>query len=296
VSVEAPEYNQTKYDSVADAYDELYSRHVGEPNLRLDRGLRLRAGERVADIACGTGVYTVEMAKAVSPGETVGVDLSERMLTAARERVREAGLDLTLVHARAEDFIAAAPAASFDVVSLRFALAYIDWRTVLPQTARLLRPGGRVGVLTSTTGSIPQFYRLFRQFRSSVEPAWKLFNHMGRSVGDTVKLYRQLRSTFAGGDFITVPDSAEILAAQLERGGLRTREAWTDRVRLWFDSGMDVVAWMHASGYVTHHSLQLVDEATLRFLEELFAEGLEGFRERQGIPLDLVMAGVVAER
>jgi ubiquinone/menaquinone biosynthesis C-methylase UbiE len=296
VSAEAPVYAQTRYDSVAYAYDELYGQHVSGPSLRLDEGLRLRAGERVADLACGTGLHTVQMARAVAPGETVGVDFSEGMLSAARERARAAGVALTLVNARAEDFIASAPGGTFDVVTMRFVLAYLDWRAVVPRTSRLLRPGGRIGVLTSTTGSIPQFYRLFRHFRSSIEPAWKLFNHMGRSVGDTLKMYRQLRTTFANGDFITVPDSSEVLARYLERGGLTTVEAWTDRVRLWFDSGTDVVTWMHASGYVTHNSLDEVGPDAVRFLESIFADGLEDFREPQGIPLDLVMAGVVARR
>src|SRR5204862_4150472 len=113
--------------------------------------LDLRRGDRVADLACGTGVYTLEMARLSDPGEVVAVDNSEGMLAAARERLENEGYPVSLVHARAEDFIARTPPSSFDVVSLRFALAYIDWREVLPMVGRLLRPGGRVGVLTSVT-------------------------------------------------------------------------------------------------------------------------------------------------
>jgi hypothetical protein len=56
------------------------------------------------------------------------------------------------------------------------------------------------------------------------------------------------------------------------------------------------VNWLRASGYATHDSLDLVGPHAARFLEDLFAGGMEGFREARGVPLDLVVAGVVAEK
>jgi hypothetical protein len=160
----------------------------------------------------------------------------------------------------------------------------------------MVRPGGRVGVLTNTTASVPQFYKLFDQYRGSFDVAWKLFKHFRKSFGEAWKIYWQLRDTFGDGSFISVPDSAEIVAGRLAEGGLTPVETWTDHIRLWFKSGEEAVAWMEESGYATHTKLQHVSPDTLRFLEALFAEGLEGFREPQGIPLDFVIAGVVARR
>jgi ubiquinone/menaquinone biosynthesis C-methylase UbiE len=282
VAIRSPEYAQSTYDRVAG------------PNARLTRGLRLQRGERVADLACGTGLNTLEMARLVEPGEVVGVDYSEGMLASARERAEAQGLSLTLVHARAEDYIASAPARSLDAVSLRFALAYLDWHEVLPRIGRTLRPGGRAGVLTSLSSSIPQFAELYNKFRKSPEPAWKLFQHMGRSIGDTWRLYRKLRETFGEPRFIAVPDNVEQVAERLRHGGLVTSEAWTETIRLWFETGDEAVAWMEDSGYVTHDSLQHVEPVAMRFLERLFARGMETFREPRGIPLDLVVVGVVA--
>ena len=85
MAVDSPGFTQATYDKVADAYDDLWGRHVREPNARLTRALDLKRGERVADLACGTGLFTVAMARAVAPGEVVGVDVSEGML-AARPR------------------------------------------------------------------------------------------------------------------------------------------------------------------------------------------------------------------
>jgi ubiquinone/menaquinone biosynthesis C-methylase UbiE len=296
LAVDSPEFTQATYDKVADAYDDLWSRHVAEPNARLTRALGLERGERVADLACGTGLFTVAMAGAVAPGEVVGVDVSEGMLAAAQKRAEAQGLSLTLDQDKIEDFVAGAAPASFDVVSLRFALAYIDWDRVLPGIGAMVKPGGRVGVLTNTTASVPQFYKLFDHYRGSFDAAWKLFKHFRKSFGDAWKIYWRLRDTFGDGGFISVPDSAETVAERLARGGLTPMDTWTDRIRLWFQSGEEAVAWMEESGYATHPSLEHVGPETLRFLEVLFAEGLEGFRERQGIPLDFVIAGVVARK
>ena len=53
---------------------------------------------------------------------------------------------------------------------------------------------------------------------------------------------------------------------------------------------------MHASGYVTHSTLEHLDPITMEFLGSLFAAGLETYRQRRGVPLDLVVGAVVAEK
>ena len=281
---------------MADSYDDLWSPNVVVPNARLTEALRIGPGDRIADLACGTGIYTLDMASRNAPGEVVAVDYSEGMLAAARARAEAAGYSLTLVHARAEEFIASSAPASFDVVSLRFVLAYIDWRAVLPRTGRLLRAGGRVGVLTSVTSSVPQFYQLYDRFRGSFEPVWKLYKHNRRDIPETWRMFRTLRETFADGRFIAVPDSADTVARLLAAGGLVAADKWTVTIRLWFESGAAAVHWIRNTGYAAHPALDHVGPRAVRFLEDLFAAGMETFREPEGVPLDLVIAGVVAFR
>ena len=114
--------------------------------------------------------------------------------------------------------MARAQPASFDVVSLRFALAYIDWDHVFPRIGAMVRPGGRVGVLTNTTASVPQFYKLFDQYRGSFDAAWKLFKHfrevLRRGLEDLLAAAGHLRRR----RFISVPDSAETMAERLAAG------------------------------------------------------------------------------
>ena len=281
---------------MAGTYDDLWSPNVLAPNLRLTDGLRLEPGQRVADLACGTGVDTLEMARRVAPGQMVAVDYSEGMLAAARERLQAEGLEASLVHAKIEDFIQRTAPASFDVVSLRFTLAYVDWREVLPRTGRILKTGGRLGVLTSLSRSVPQLYACFDRFRKSIDPAWRLFKHTGKDIGQTFKTFKRLRETFADGAFIVVPQSADEVAGYLAAGGLVPTDTWTETIRMWFNSGESAVEWARGSGYATHPALDHVGADSQRFLSQLFADGLEKFREERGIPIDLVVAGVIGER
>ena len=59
----------------------------------LDR-IGISAGERVLEVGCGPGVYTVQAARRLEPdGQLIAVDLQREMVERASERVREAGLD-----------------------------------------------------------------------------------------------------------------------------------------------------------------------------------------------------------
>ena len=261
---------QATYDRVAARYDDLWSRNVRTPNDRLTRALGLRRGERIVDLACGSGAATLPMMRLVAPGETVAVDPSEGMLSLARERALAEGLTLTAVQAKAEDFIAAAPAASFDVVSMRFALAYLDWQHVLPSIGRLLRSGGRFGLLTSLATSAPQALTIYHRLAESMD----------------VKP-------------VALPTPAAIGPVEdlLARGGLRIEDRWPHNFRLWFESGAAATRWLLDTGYIAHPALAGLEGEVLDRLIDLFGSHLEDeYREDEGVPLDFFLAGVLARR
>jgi ubiquinone/menaquinone biosynthesis C-methylase UbiE len=270
VAVKSAEHAQQTYDRVAAAYDDLWVHHVAEPNAKLTKGMSLKRGERVADLACGTGAFTLDMARIVAPGEMVGVDYSQGMLDAAQERVQGEGVRCTWVHSKAEDFALAVRPESFDAVSVRFILAYVDWHHFLPSLGRMVGPGGRVAVLTSLSNSIPQATAIYQQF-------------MG-AFGETDVIVAP------------VPEKVEQVADLLAQGGLTPIDTWTYRVRLWFADGLQATSWLKESGYATHPSLGEVAPEALQMIEQIFAAGLEANREAQGIPLDLFVAGVIAVR
>jgi ubiquinone/menaquinone biosynthesis C-methylase UbiE len=102
-------------------------------------------GERVLDIACGTGLVTLQAAKTVGPtGHVMGVDLSEKMVNYARHQARESGLvHVTFERMDAENLTL--PDSSVDVVLCCLGLMYLpEPERAMCEMRRILRPGGRV--------------------------------------------------------------------------------------------------------------------------------------------------------
>lgn len=108
----------------------------------------LRPGERVLDVATGTGDLAVLAAAATGPeGQVVGVDSCAAMLEVARRRQHEA-IDFHEGDAMDLPF----QDASFDVVTIGFGLRNVaDRAQALRESRRVLRPSGRLMVLDFST-------------------------------------------------------------------------------------------------------------------------------------------------
>ncbi|WP_029420297.1 demethylmenaquinone methyltransferase [Alicyclobacillus macrosporangiidus] len=111
------------------------------------RHTHLRRGGRAIDVACGTGDWTLSLAKAVGPeGHVVGLDFCKEMLDVAQEKMERRGYSpkqVTLVEGDAMDL--PFEDNSFDVATIGFALRNVpDVLTVLREMARVVKPGGQV--------------------------------------------------------------------------------------------------------------------------------------------------------
>jgi 2-polyprenyl-3-methyl-5-hydroxy-6-metoxy-1,4-benzoquinol methylase len=96
-------------------------------------------GLKVLEIGCGAGQLSIKLAK--HGARVVALDISERQLAHARKAVSAAEVAVELVWASADRTPLASQ--SFDVVcSDHGALTYADPRDVIPEAARLLKPGG----------------------------------------------------------------------------------------------------------------------------------------------------------
>ena len=116
---------------------------MGPPVLAL---LAPKAGERILDLGCGTGVWAEEMVRRGC--EVVGVDTNPRAVEAAKAR----GVDARPINAEALPF-----SDEFDAV---FSNASLHWmrhpRRVIACVARALKSGGRfVGSVARKTMSEP---------------------------------------------------------------------------------------------------------------------------------------------
>jgi SAM-dependent methyltransferase len=107
----------------------------------------LRPGERVLDLGSGGGIDVILSARRVGPtGRAIGLDMTDEMLELARRNATEAGVDnVEFVRGTIESI--PLPAASVDVVISNCVINLAaDKAAVFREIARVLRPGGRVGV------------------------------------------------------------------------------------------------------------------------------------------------------
>ena len=135
------------WDLAATDYGSLWQAQVAHAQTAMLALASPGAGERVLDIACGTGLVSFEAARAVGPnGQVLGIDLSERMIAAAERRARERRLS-NCSFSRMDAETLALPDASFDVVLCALGLMYMpEPEQALREMRRVLNAGGRVSL------------------------------------------------------------------------------------------------------------------------------------------------------
>ncbi|WP_077001365.1 class I SAM-dependent methyltransferase [Variovorax sp. KK3] len=133
------------WDLAATDYERLWQAQLAPAHDAVLAHAALRPGERVLDVACGTGLVSLAAAEAVRPaGHVLGTDLSQGMVDAARERAARQGLHhVDFERMDAEQL--ALPDAGFDVALCALGLMYVPGpEAALRELRRVLRPGGRL--------------------------------------------------------------------------------------------------------------------------------------------------------
>ena len=177
------------FDSVASKYDlmnDLMSLGAHRAWKAYAVGVaNVRAGDKVLDIAAGTGDLTRAFARRAGPsGLVVHTDINQAMLRAGRDRLLDDGLLLPSLACDAEKL----PFASerFDLVSVAFGLRNMTHKErALAEMCRVLRPGGRLLVL--------EFSQVAQPLRKPYD--WYSFNvlpRLGRLVTGDADSYRYL--------------------------------------------------------------------------------------------------------
>jgi demethylmenaquinone methyltransferase/2-methoxy-6-polyprenyl-1,4-benzoquinol methylase len=127
--------------------------------------LALKAGQRVLDVAAGTGVSTAELAK--SGARAVASDFSLGMLRAGARRADRKHLPFVAADALHLPFADAA----FDAVTISFGLRNIvDVPAALAEFLRVTKPGGRLVICEFSTPVIPGFKQAYLNYLMRLLP------------------------------------------------------------------------------------------------------------------------------
>jgi demethylmenaquinone methyltransferase/2-methoxy-6-polyprenyl-1,4-benzoquinol methylase len=148
------------FDRIAPVYDAMNRVMTAGLDQRWRRKTvraTVREGDRVLDACCGTGDLAIA-ARQAGAREVVGIDFSDRMLERARRKAPE------LEWQRADVLQLPFEDASFDVAVVGFGVRNVeDLEAAVRELRRVLRPGGRLGILEITTprGPLKPFYKLW---------------------------------------------------------------------------------------------------------------------------------------
>jgi ubiquinone/menaquinone biosynthesis C-methylase UbiE len=132
------------WDKAAAHYERSWQAQLEPAQMALLDMAGLRPGDRVLDVACGTGLVTFRAAKAVAPGgEVFGTDISEEMVAMASELALAQGLpNCSFRRMDAEQL--ALESDTFDVALCALGLMYApDPERAVAEMHRVLKPGSR---------------------------------------------------------------------------------------------------------------------------------------------------------
>jgi demethylmenaquinone methyltransferase / 2-methoxy-6-polyprenyl-1,4-benzoquinol methylase len=126
------------------------------------------AGQQVIDVATGTGLVAAELARRGC--HVTGLDQSEEMLAGARARLdSHPELRGLVSFTRGEAEALPFPDESFDALTFTYLLRYVDDPSAtLAELARVIKPGGRIGMVEF---GVPQ--------RPRLRAAWRLYTRVG---------------------------------------------------------------------------------------------------------------------
>jgi ubiquinone/menaquinone biosynthesis C-methylase UbiE len=138
------------YNHIAGGYDDAWTDHMRHLSVEMLDRLAPPADAECVDLTCGTGFVTDELSRRTGR-RALGVDRSAGMLAVA---ARKHGRSSDFVEADVLEFLRSRPAASADVVTCGWGLGYSRPWAVVGQITRVLRRGGRIGIIDNTLFSL----------------------------------------------------------------------------------------------------------------------------------------------
>lgn len=172
----------------------------------------VRRGQRVLDLAGGTGDLTAKFSRLVGEtGEVVLADINDSMLKMGREKLRNIGIigNVSYVQANAEAL--PFPDNSFDCITIAFGLRNVtDKEKALRSMYRVLKPGGRLLVLEFSKPVLQPLNKVYDIYSFHILP------RMGQMIAGDAESYRYLAES------IRMHPDQETLKAMMEDAGFES--------------------------------------------------------------------------
>lgn len=180
------------FDSVASKYDVMndlmsFGMHRLWKRFTIDQS-GVRPGQRVLDIAGGTGDLAAQFSRRVGKsGQVVLADINASMLFTGRDKLLDNGLIGNLDYAQANAEVLPFDDDSFDCITIAFGLRNVtDKDKALRSMNRVLKPGGRLLVLEFSKPVLPLLSKAYDAYSFTALPM------MGKLVANDAESYRYL--------------------------------------------------------------------------------------------------------
>lgn len=179
------------FDSIAQNYDRMntllsFYQHKRWRKFTMKK-MGVKPGDSAIDVCCGTGDWTIALAKASQTGQVVGLDFSVNMLKVAQQKIHEQGLEGQIELIEGDAMRLPFPDHSFDHATIGFALRNVpDLVQVLKEMKRVVKPGGQVVSLELSKPTWPLFRAVYLFYFERILP-W-----LGKIFANQYKQYRWL--------------------------------------------------------------------------------------------------------
>ncbi len=207
------------FESIAHKYDQMnnllsFRRHKAWRKVAMKK-MKVRENDTALDVCSGTCDWAISLAQASKGGRVVALDFSKKMLEVGAKKVSARGLDkqIQLIEGNAMKLPFADN--TFDHVTIGFALRNVpDYRHVLKEMTRVVKPGGQVVSLELSKPTWAPFRRIYYFYFQRILP-W-----LGKIFANRYEQYRWLPESL-----VHFPDYRELKRIMEEEVGLIQVEA-----------------------------------------------------------------------